>query len=89
MLYRVTRARREDWGDDHAAAEHACEAVGCVLFPLEELYIADCVRPSVPWRFAATEAVLTPPGAAVQGLVGSPGWIAFGHNGAATGPRST
>lgn len=27
------------------------------------------------------EAVITPPDAAVQGLVGSPGWIAFGDNG--------
>jgi hypothetical protein len=27
------------------------------------------------------KAVVTPPGAAVQGLVGSPGWIAFGDNG--------
>jgi len=34
-----------------------------------------------PWRFAATEAVITAPDAPVQGLVGSPDWIAFGRNG--------
>ncbi len=31
VLYRVTRARREDRGDDHAAAERDCQAVGCYL----------------------------------------------------------
>jgi hypothetical protein len=81
VLYRVTRARPEDRGDDLAAAEHVCEAVGCYLFPLDELYIAAASTRPCPWRFAATEAVVTPPGAAVQRLVGSPGWIAFGHNG--------
>jgi cell wall assembly regulator SMI1 len=81
VLYRVTRARRQDWGDDHAAAEHAGEAVGCFLFPLDELYIAAASTRPCPWQFAATAAVVTAPGAAVQGLVGSPGWIAFGHNG--------
>ena len=81
VLYRVTRARREDWGDNHAAAEHVYEAVGCVLFPLDELYIAAASARPCPWRSAATEAVITPPDAAVQGLVGSPGWIAFGHDG--------
>src|SRR5438128_2438329 len=75
VLYRVTRARREDWGDDHAAAEHADEAVGCFLLPLDELYIATASARPCPWQFAATEAVVTPPGAPVQGLAGSPGWI--------------
>ncbi|WP_328471266.1 SMI1/KNR4 family protein [Actinoplanes sp. NBC_00393] len=80
-LYRVTRGQWKDWGDDYEAAERASDAVGCELFPLEEVYIADAAsRPSL-WQFAATEAVVTPPGAAVQGLVGSPGWIAFGDNG--------
>jgi cell wall assembly regulator SMI1 len=81
VLYQVTRARREDWGDDHAAAERLDEAVGCALLSLDELYIAAAAARPCPWRFAATEAVVTAPGAAVQGLVGSPGWIAFGDNG--------
>lgn len=81
VLYRVTRPRREDWGDDHAAAERVYEAVGCILFPLDELYIATASARPCPWRFAATEAVITPPDVPVQGLVGSPGWIAFGDNG--------
>ncbi|GHH89019.1 SMI1/KNR4 family protein [Streptomyces capitiformicae] len=81
VLYRVTRARWQDWAGDHEAAEREVMAVGCELFALDDLYIADVSsRPSL-WRFAAKEAVVTPPDAAVQGLVGSPGWIAFGDNG--------
>ncbi|MGN9844527.1 SMI1/KNR4 family protein [Nonomuraea sp. H19] len=81
VLYRVTRGRWQDWGDDYAAAERVFEAVGCELFPLDGLYIADAPSRPCPWRFAATAAAVTPPDAAVQGLVGSPGWIAFGDNG--------
>ncbi|MEV0148961.1 MULTISPECIES: SMI1/KNR4 family protein [unclassified Nonomuraea] len=80
-LYRVTRGRWEDWGDDHAAAGRVVEAVGCELFPLDALYIADAASRPCPWRFGATAAVVTPPDAVVQGLVGSPGWIVFGDNG--------
>jgi hypothetical protein len=76
----VTRARHEDWGDDLAAQELAWEAVSCALFPLDKLYLATASARRCPWQFAATEAVITPPGAAVQGLAGSPGWIVFGHN---------
>ncbi|MGW0549487.1 SMI1/KNR4 family protein [Streptomyces altiplanensis] len=81
VLYRVTRSRWEDWGDDHKAAERACMAVGCELFALDDLYIADASSRPCLWKFAAMEAVVTPADAAVQGLVGSPGWIAFGDNG--------
>ncbi|WP_306192000.1 SMI1/KNR4 family protein [Streptomyces sp. MK5] len=80
-LYRVTRARWDDWRDDQEAADRLCDAVGCELFPLDDLYVADAASRRCPWRFAAKEAVLTPPDAAVQGLVGSPGWIVFGDNG--------
>ncbi|MFF3546802.1 SMI1/KNR4 family protein [Streptomyces platensis] len=80
-LYRVTRSRWQDWGDDHEAAERACRAVGCELFALDGLYIADATSRHCRWEFAAKEAVVTPTDAAVQGLVGSPGWIAFGDNG--------
>ncbi|MEV0344187.1 SMI1/KNR4 family protein [Nonomuraea sp. NPDC050680] len=81
VLYRVTRGRWQDWGGDYAAANRVVEAIGCELFPLDDLYIADAPSRPCPWRFAATEAVVTPLDAAVQGLVGSPGWIAFGDNG--------
>jgi cell wall assembly regulator SMI1 len=81
VLYRVTRARWEDWGDDYEAAEHVYEAVGCELFSLDALYIADAPSRPSRWKFAALKAVGTPPDAAVQGLVGSPGWIVFGDNG--------
>lgn len=81
VLYGVTRARWEDWGDDHEAAERVSAAVGCELFALDDLYIADASSRHCRWEFAAMEAVVTPPDAVVQGLVGSPGWIAFGDNG--------
>jgi cell wall assembly regulator SMI1 len=81
VLYRVTRARWEDWSGNYEAAEHLSVAVGCELFALDDLYIADAPSRHCRWEFAAKEAVITPPDAAVQGLVGSPGWIAFGDNG--------
>ncbi|MBC2908311.1 SMI1/KNR4 family protein [Streptomyces cupreus] len=81
VLYRVTRARWEDLGDDYEAAERECAAVGCELFDLDGLYVADASSRHCRWEFAAMEAVVTPPDAMVQGLVGSPGWIAFGDNG--------
>ena len=81
VLYRVTRARWQDWGDDYEAAERQSTAVGCQLFALDDLYIADASSRHCRWEFAAMQAVVTPPDAAVQGLVGSPGWIAFGDNG--------
>ncbi|MET9291972.1 SMI1/KNR4 family protein [Streptomyces sp. NPDC003077] len=80
-LYRVTRARWEDLDDDFEAAERESAAVGCELFDLDNLYIADAFSRDCRWQFAAMEAVVTPPGATVQGLVGSPGWIVFGDNG--------
>ncbi len=80
-LYRVTRARWQDWGDDYEAAERVGDAVGCELFSLDALYIADAASRPCLWQFAADDAVVTAPDAAVQGLVGSPGWIVFGDNG--------
>ncbi|CAL9565956.1 hypothetical protein SUDANB176_04739 [Streptomyces sp. enrichment culture] len=80
-LYRVTRARWRDWGGDYAAQERVSDAVGCDLFSPDGLYIADAQSRPCPWRFAADDAVVTAPDAAVQGLVGSPGWIVFGGNG--------
>lgn len=81
MLYRVARAWWEDWGDDYEAAERVSDVVGCELFSLDELYLADAPSRPSAWKFAAMKAVGTPSDAEVQGLVGSPGWIVFGHNG--------
>ncbi|MFE7764463.1 SMI1/KNR4 family protein [Streptomyces sp. NPDC057438] len=81
VLYRVTRARWQDWEDDEEGAERESDAVGCELFPLEGLYVADAASRHTLWQFAAMDAVVTPPDAEVQGLVGSPGWIVFGDNG--------
>ncbi|MCT7354254.1 SMI1/KNR4 family protein [Streptomyces sp. 15-116A] len=80
-LYRVTRARWQDWSGDYAAQGRVWKAVGCELFPLDRLYIADARSRPCPWMFAATDVAVTAPDAAVQDLVGSPGWIAFGDNG--------
>lgn len=80
-LYRVTRARWEDWDGDYDKAEPVYDAVGCELLPLDRLYVADASSRPCSWRFAAMEAVVTPPDAKVQGVVGSPGWIVFGDNG--------
>ncbi|NEB04921.1 SMI1/KNR4 family protein [Streptomyces sp. SID13726] len=80
-LYRVVRAHWEDWDGDYEKAERVAEAVGCELLPLDDVYVADASSRWCPWQFAAMEAVVTPPDAAVQGLVGSPGWIVFGDNG--------
>lgn len=79
-LYRVTRARWADWGD-YETAEVVYDAVGCELLALEDLFVADASSRPCRWEFAAMEAVVTPPDAAVQQLVGSPGWIVFGGNG--------
>ncbi|MFD6229797.1 SMI1/KNR4 family protein [Streptomyces sp. NPDC060232] len=81
VLYRVTRARWEDLGGDHEAAMAAFTAVSCELFDLDGLHVADAASRYCRWEFAAMEAVATSPDAMVQGLVGSPGWIAFGDNG--------
>ncbi|WP_371525228.1 SMI1/KNR4 family protein [Streptomyces sp. NBC_01283] len=81
MLYRVARPWPQGLAADDEASERACEAVGCELFALDDLHVADASSRPCPWAFAAKEAAVTPPDAAVQGLVGSPGWIAFGDNG--------
>ncbi|MFJ8208991.1 SMI1/KNR4 family protein [Streptomyces sp. NPDC096033] len=80
-LYRVTRAQRADWRGDYEAASRHSEAVRCELFELEGLYIAEATTRECPWPYAAMEAVRTHPSSAVQGLAGSPGWIAFADNG--------
>lgn len=80
-LYRVTRAHWEDWDGDYDKAEPVYAAVGCELLPLDRVYVADTSSRRSSWQFAAMEVAVTPPDAAVQGLVGSPGWIVFGDNG--------
>ncbi|MEW2495935.1 SMI1/KNR4 family protein [Streptomyces nodosus] len=81
VVYRVTRARWEDWGDDYEAGDRVTTAVGCELSALDDLYGVDAAARHSHWGLSATKAVSTPPDAAVQGLAGSPGWIVFGGNG--------
>ncbi|MGJ5897079.1 SMI1/KNR4 family protein [Streptomyces sp. V2] len=80
-LYGVVRGRWEDWEDDFDAADRVYEAIGCELLPLDHVYVADASTRQAPWEFGATDAAVTRPGDAVQGLPGSPGWIVFGGNG--------
>ncbi|WP_331738033.1 SMI1/KNR4 family protein [Streptomyces sp. NBC_01276] len=79
VLYRVTRARWEDW--DHEYQDQADTAVGCELAAMEHLYSVDAEARHPGWDLGATQAPCTPPDAAVQALAGSPGWIGFGSNG--------
>ncbi|XRQ07260.1 SMI1/KNR4 family protein [Actinomadura welshii] len=79
VLYRV--APPQGRNADYATVKRVYEAVGCDVLPLDEVYVADAASRPCPWEHAAMEAVSTPPGAAVQGVVGSPGWIVFGDNG--------
>ncbi|WP_329098726.1 SMI1/KNR4 family protein [Streptomyces sp. NBC_01439] len=81
VLHRVTAAGRRGRGDVDGAAEHLDGAVDCELLPLERLYVARAPTRPCDWRSAAMQVVDTPPGAAVQGLVGSPGWIVFAVGG--------
>ncbi|TXS57849.1 SMI1/KNR4 family protein [Streptomyces sp. t39] len=80
-LYRVVRARWEDLGEDYGAATRMTKAVGCELLALDEVYVADNASRPAPWKYGSMDAVETRSGAAVQGLVGSPGWIVFGDTG--------
>ncbi|GAA3504703.1 SMI1/KNR4 family protein [Streptomyces prasinosporus] len=76
-LYQVVRGRYEDWDD----FRDPYDTIGCELFPLGKVYVADAASRKVLWRFGAMEAVETGPEDAVQQLVGSPGWIVFGDDG--------
>lgn len=78
VLYRVTRV---DWGDDFDAATRAGDAVGCELSGLEDLHVVDAAARHPGWGLGAKRAISTAPGAAVQALAGSPGWVGFGSNG--------
>jgi cell wall assembly regulator SMI1 len=74
-LYRVVRAGRED------RLEGVSEALGFELLGLDRVFVADAGSRPHWWEFAAMEAVVTSPDDLVQGVVGSPGWIAFAGNG--------
>ncbi|MCO4696267.1 SMI1/KNR4 family protein [Streptomyces sp. RO-S4] len=80
-LYRVVGGVGEGRGQDTWSASEVYDVVGFELFPLDDVYVADSASRPAPWRYAACEAPVTLPDDAVQGLVGSPGWIVFGDNG--------
>ncbi len=81
-LYRVASGRPDDWGTFDDSVRLWETLPNEFLFTLDSLYVADpATRGSGNWDLQAQEAVITPPGARVQGLVGSPGWIVFAHDG--------
>lgn len=81
-LYRVASGRPGDWGTFDDSVRLWESPPDEFLFTLDSLYVADpATRDSGNWDRQAREAVITPPGARVQGLVGSPGWIVFAHDG--------
>jgi cell wall assembly regulator SMI1 len=55
--------------------------LGELFFSLDDVHTGDATTRFPSWHLAR-EAVITHPGAAVQQLAGSPGWIVFGHDGA-------
>ena len=87
-LYRTMRAPVEppeddqDWGedDDEPDERELTDAMlGELLFSLDGVHTGDAATRHPSWHLAR-EAVITPPGAAVQQLAGSPGWIVFGDD---------
>lgn len=79
-LYRVTRAQPQDWGHDRGTAQRIWDAVGCDLLPLGKVFAGTAATRPLAWLYAATETASAAPGAAVQALVGSPGWLVFGYD---------
>ncbi|MGW3060733.1 hypothetical protein ACWC98_33045 [Streptomyces goshikiensis] len=75
VIYRVT-PRWEYWSDDYEEMERVNTAVGCEFSALEQLYSVDAAIRNPGWDLGATDTASNPPDAAVQGLAGSPGWIA-------------
>ncbi|MFF0749385.1 SMI1/KNR4 family protein [Streptomyces sp. NPDC004267] len=80
-LYRVVRV---DWHDDFEAVIDAGRAVGCELSGLDGLFGIDGTVRHPGWDIGARQSLGTGPDDAVQGLAGSPGWIAIGSNGGDT-----
>ena len=88
-LYRTMRSpvepREDDWdwdeddGGEPDERELTDAMLGELLFSLDGVHIGDAATRYPSWHLAR-EAVITPPGAAVQQLVGSPGWIVFGDD---------
>jgi cell wall assembly regulator SMI1 len=80
VLYRVMHSwsAAEAACDDEDSEERAYDVLGCMPLGLNALEAVTPETRHSPWRFAANEALDTTPDDAVQGLVGSPGWICFG-----------
>ncbi|BCY11960.1 SMI1/KNR4 family protein [Actinoplanes sp. L3-i22] len=78
-IYQVYRG--QDPVEGLEASARVASVMGFELLSIDDVYVADAASRPCPWVFAASEAVVTGPDAAVQGVAGSPGWIAFAGNG--------
>ena len=92
-LYRVTRGPGyQDPGatmptiddgdaDDEDGRKWSLESILWEIpLPIDQVRIADPSLRHPSWYQGATDVAITPPGAAVQQLAGSPGWIVFGYD---------
>lgn len=79
-LYGVTRGDPRDWGGDSGLS---WQALGFDPLPLAGVHAATPGRPRDLWTDGAFRAAFpTAPGAAVQALLGSHGWIVIGYDAA-------
>ena len=85
-VYRVTRDSRSSGQpvDASGTPECACDLMFEWLTPVDEVYVRDSAYRMPSWFVAVMQAPRTPPGAAVQQLPGSPGWIVFANDYAAS-----
>jgi cell wall assembly regulator SMI1 len=85
-LYRVTRGARSSGEpiDAPGAPDGVHDLMSDFLLPVDEAYLRDSTYNMPSWSLAVMEAPRTPPGAAVQQLPGSPGWIVFASDYAAS-----
>jgi cell wall assembly regulator SMI1 len=82
VFYRVTRMQMVDIGDGYLDyADPVMDVLGFEPFPLDGLSPSTAADRPFEWESGAQETAATPPGAAVQALAGSPGWIVFADNG--------
>jgi cell wall assembly regulator SMI1 len=90
-LYRVTRgpgyqdagATMPDMVDEDGRGWSLESVLWEIPLPIDQVRIADPSLRHPDWFLGAKDVAMTPPGAAVQQLAGSPGWIVFGDDHAA------
>ncbi|KJS56376.1 bifunctional protein [Streptomyces rubellomurinus subsp. indigoferus] len=88
VLYRVTSASwydgvesQEEFAERAEQADAVGDVLGFELSSLDSIFNENRSRSRFRWEYAATQACVTAPDAAVQDLVWSPGWIVIGDTG--------